>query len=76
MESRYLAIHPSLETQFLVDNPYAGARRLSNYREYVALYYMEDNQSFNEALQKKSRPFRQGKVTLKVLECYEYHLKC
>ena len=75
MESRFLAIHPSLETQFLVDNPYAFASKLSNYREYVALYYMEDNQSFDEALQKKGRLFGQGKVTLKGLECYEYHLK-
>ena len=67
MESLFLAIHPSLETQFLVDNPYAGARKLSNCREYVALYYMEDNQSFHEARQKKSRLFGQGKVALKGL---------
>ena len=53
MESHFLAIHPSLDTQFLVDNPYAGARKLSNYTEYVALYYMEDNQSFDEALYTK-----------------------
>ena len=71
MESRFLAIHPSLETQFLVDNPYTGASKLSNCREYVALYYLEDNQSFYEALQKKNRPFCQGKVTLQGLECYE-----
>ena len=54
MESRFLAIHPSLETQFLVDNPYAFASKLSNYREYDALYYMEDNQSFDEAIHKKN----------------------
>ena len=60
-----------------MDNPYAGASKLSNCREYNydALYYMEDNQSFDEALQKKGRLFGQGKGTLKGLECYEYHLK-
>ena len=75
MESRFLAIHPSLETQFLVDNPYAFASKLSNCREYVALYYMEDNQSFDEAIHKKKLLFGQGKVTLKGLESYEYHYK-
>ena len=58
-----------------MDNPYAGARKLSNYREYDALYYMEDNQSFDEAIHKKKLLFGQGKVTLKGLEFYEYHYK-
>ena len=73
MESRFLAIHRLLETQFLVDNPYAGARKLSNCKEYIALYYMEDKQFFNEMILKKSRLFGPGKGTLKSLEGYEYH---
>ena len=68
MESRFLAIHPSLETRFQAENPYAGSKHVRpTFREYVALYYMEDNQSFHEALQKKSRLFGQGKVALKGL---------
>ena len=73
MESRFLAIHHSLETQFLVDNPYAGARKWSNCKEYIALYYMEDKQFFDKILQKKSRLFGLNKGTLKSLEGYEYH---
>ena len=56
-----------------MDNPYAGARKLSNCREYIALYYMEDKQFFDGILQKKSRLFGQGKGTLTSLEGYEYH---
>ena len=37
-------------------------------REFAALYYMEDKQSFYEALHDKIRLFSQGKVTLKGLD--------
>ena len=67
MESLFLEIHNLLDTRFQVDNPYAGDPYFSNCREYVALYYMEDNQSFKMAVEQKKRLFGQGKVTLKGL---------
>ena len=68
MESLFLEIHPLLETQFQAHNPYAGSKHMKpTCREYVALYYMEDNQFFKKALQEKKRLFGQGKVTRKGL---------
>ena len=34
---------------------------------------MEDNQSFDDALQKRADCLAKAKITLNGLECYEYH---
>ena len=67
MQSLFLEIHNLLDTWFQVENPYAGDPYFSNCMEYVALYYMEDNQSFKKAVEQNKRLFGQGKVTLKGL---------
>ena len=67
MESRFLAIHPSLETRFQAENPYDGDKNLSNCRQYVALCYMENNQLFKKAVEQKQILFSEDKVTVKGL---------
>ena len=64
MESRFLAIHPSLETRFQAENPYDGDIYLNDCRQYAALYYMKDNQSFCDAVEQEQILFGEDKVTV------------